>query len=531
MAKQIVYGGSARRRLEAGVDQLADAVKITLGPKGRNVVLGSSWGSPTVTNDGVTIAQEIDLADPLENMGAQLVKQVATQTNEAAGDGTTTAIVLAQAMVHEGLRNVAAGANPLALRRGIETATRVAVEAIAQLAVPVTARSDIENVAAVSGADPLIGVVIADAFDKVGPDGVITVDDSNTFGLSLEFSDGMQFDKGYISPYFVSDPAQQVAQLDDCFILLHESKIERADELLPLLELVAQSGKPLLVVAEDVGVEALAMLVVNKMQGIFTSVAVKAPGFGDRRKDMLADLAVLTNAHVISADLGFSLEHATLDMLGHAQSVVVSKDDTTIIGGGGDAQHIEARISQLQYQIEQTDTEWDREQMSTRLAKLSSGVATVSVGAATEVELTELKFRIEDAVAATRAALDEGAVPGGGVALLRARAAVATHQATLADADEATGARIVWKALAEPLRQIAANAGHEPGTVAHQVEHKTGPNGFNAATGRFENLTKARIVDPAKVTRAALENAASVVGLILTTEALLADAPAAVAAG
>lgn len=529
MAKQIVYGGSARRRLQAGVDQLADAVKITLGPKGRNVVLGSSWGAPTITNDGVTIAQEIDLVDPLENMGAQLVKQVATQTNEATGDGTTTAIVLAQAMVHEGLRNVAAGANPLALRRGIESATQVALEAIAQLAVPVSERVDLENVAAVSGADPLIGSVIADAFDKVGADGVITIDDSNTFGLSLDFADGMQFDKGYISPYFVGDPEQQIARLDDCFILLHESKIERADDLLPLLELVAQSGKPLLVIAEDVGVEALAMLVVNKMRGIFSSVAVKAPGFGDRRKEMLADLAALTNAQVFSADLGSDLKQATLDMLGSARTVVITKDDTTIIEGGGDPAHIAARISQLQFQLTDIESDWDRQQLNERLAKLRGGVATVLLGAATEIELAELKFRVEDAIAATRAALDEGVVPGGGVALLRARPAVAAHEAMLANPDEATGARIVSKALAAPLRQIAANAGHEPGTVAHQVEHKKGPHGFNAATGRFENLTKARIVDPAKVTRAALENAASVVGLILTTEALIADAPAAAA--
>ena len=529
MPKQIVYGGSARRRLQAGVDQLADAVKITLGPRGRNVVLGASWGPPTVTNDGVTIAEKIDLVDPLENMGAQLVKQVATQTNEVAGDGTTTATVLAQAMVHEGLRNVSAGANPLALRRGIESATEVAVETIAKLSVPLTKRADIESVAAVSGADAQIGSMIADALDKVGRDGVITVDDAPTFGLSLEFTDGMQFDNGYISPYFVSDPERQLATLDDCFVLLHESKIERADELLPLLELVAQSGKPLLVVAEDVGVEALAMLIVNKMQGIFTSVAVKAPGFGERRKDLLADLAVLTDAHVISGDLGLELKHATLDMLGHARSVVISKDDTTIIETGGDPKLIAARVSQLRYQIGETEADWDREQLSRRLAKLAGGVATVLVGAATDVELTELKFRIEDAIAATRAALDEGIVPGGGVALLRARPAVAAHAAGLLDADEATGARIVWQALDAPLRQIASNAGHEPGTVVHQVEHKTGAYGFNAETGRCENLVKARIVDPAKVTRAALENAASIVGLILTTEALVADAPVAAA--
>lgn len=529
MTKQIVYAGSARRRLQAGVDQLADAVKITLGPKGRNAVLASSWGAPTVTNDGVTIAQEVDLVDPLENMGAQLVKQVATQTNDVAGDGTTTAIVLAQAMMREGLRNVAAGANPLALRRGIESATHVALEAIAELAVPIAKRADLESVAAVSGADPQIGSLIADAFDKVGPDGVITVDEATTFGLSLEFADGMQFDKGYVSPYFVNDPEQQIATLQDCFILLHDSKIERADDLLPLLELVAGANKPLLIVAEDFGVEAIAMLVVNKMKGILTSVAVKAPGFGERRNDMLADLAVLTNAEVISRDLGHDLKRATLDQLGHARTVVVTQSDTTIIDGAGDPQHIAARISQLQFQLAELEADWDRQQLNERLAKLGGGVATILIGAATEIELAERKFRVEDAIAATRAALDEGVVVGGGVALLRARPAVAAHEASLADPDEATGARIVWKTLAAPLRQIAANAGHEPGTVTYEVEHRTGDQGFNAATGAFENLTKARIVDPAKVTRAALENAASVVGLILTTEALIADAPAAAA--
>ncbi len=523
MSKQIVYQGSARRRLLAGVDQLADAVKVTLGPKGRNVVLASSWGPPTITNDGVTIAKEIDLLDPFEDMGAQLVKQVATQTNEVAGDGTTTATVLAQSMLREGLRNVEAGANPLALRRGIESATLVAVAAIAELAVEVKDRSDVESVATVSAADPAIGAVLAEAFDKVGKDGVITVEDSNTFGLELEFTDGMQFDKGYISPYFVSDRENQLAELDDCYVLLNQGKIDRAEELLPLLELVMQSGKPLLVVAEDVGVEPLAMLIVNKMQGTFTSVAVKAPGFGDRRKEMLGDLAVLTSGQVISEELGLDLKNTTLDMLGQARKVIITKDHTTIIDGAGNADDVAARVSQLKRQIENTDSDWDREKLHERLAKLSGGVAVLSVGAATDIELTELKFRIEDAVSATRSALDEGVVPGGGVAPLRARAAVAKHAASLADADEATGARIVWHALASPARQIAKNAGHEPGIVVGRVEAKTGGFGFNAATGRYQDLLKAGIIDPAKVTRAAIENAASVVGLVLTTECLIAD--------
>ena len=526
MAKEIVYEESARRRLQAGVDQLADAVKVTLGPKGRNVVLAKSWGAPTITNDGVTIAKEIDLADPFENMGAQLVKQVATQTNDVAGDGTTTATVLAQAMVHQGLRNVAAGANPMALRRGIESATRAAVDAIGRLATDVDDRSDIENVAAISAADPKVGKILAKAFDKVGKDGVITVEESNTFDLDLEFTEGMQFDKGYISPYFVTDTETMEAVLEDCHVLLVQSKVSHVADLLPLLEKVMQTGKPLLVIAEDVDGEALATLVVNKIRGTFTSVAVKAPGFGDRRKEMLGDLAVLTGGQVISEDIGLTLETVSLDILGHARKVVVDTDHTTVIDGAGTPAEVNARVSQITHQIDNSDSDYDRDKLKERLAKLAGGIAVISVGAATDVELKELKFRIEDAIAATRAAIEEGVVPGGGVALLRARESVAKHAKSLKDSDEATGARIVWHALAAPARQIAGNAGHEPGVIVDRIEHELGAIGFNAATGDYEDLTKAGIIDPAKVTRAALENAASVVGLVLTTEVLIADKPA-----
>ena len=526
MAKEIVYEESARRRLQAGVDQLADAVKVTLGPKGRNVVLANSWGAPTITNDGVTIAKEIDLADPFENMGAQLVKQVATQTNDVAGDGTTTATVLAQAMVHQGLRNVAAGANPMALRRGIESATRAAVDAIVRLATDVDDRSDIENVAAISAADPKVGKILAKAFDKVGKDGVITVEESNTFDLDLEFTEGMQFDKGYISPYFVTDTETMEAVLEDCHVLLVQSKVSHVADLLPLLEKVMQTGKPLLVIAEDVDGEALATLVVNKIRGTFTSVAVKAPGFGDRRKEMLGDLAVLTGGQVISEDIGLTLETVSLDILGHARKVVVDTDHTTVIDGAGTPAEVNARVSQITHQIDNSDSDYDRDKLKERLAKLAGGIAVISVGAATDVELKELKLRIEDAIAATRAAIEEGVVPGGGVALLRARESVAKHAKSLKDSDEATGARIVWHALAAPARQIAGNAGHEPGVIVDRIEHELGAIGFNAATGDYEDLTKAGIIDPAKVTRAALENAASVVGLVLTTEVLIADKPA-----
>ena len=526
MAKQIVFEESARRRLQAGVDQLADVVKVTLGPKGRNVVLGSRWGSPTVTNDGVTIAKEIELADPFENMGAQLVKQVATQTNDVAGDGTTTATVLAQAMLCEGLRNVEAGANPLGLRRGIESATAAAVAAIKELSVEVADRADIENVATVSGADPKVGKILADAFDRVSKDGVITVENSNTFGIELEFTEGMQFDKGFISPYFVTDTEAMEAVLEDAYVLLHQGKISQVADLLPVLEMVLETGKPLLVVAEDVVGEALATLVVNTIRGTFRCVAVKAPGFGDRRKEMVADLAVLTGGQVISDEVGTSLETMTLELLGRARRVVVAKDYTTVIDGAGTPADVAARVSQLKYQIDETDSDYDRDKLQERLARLSGGVAVVSVGAATEVELTELKFRIEDAISATRAAIEEGVVPGGSVALLRAREAVAERAAKLQDTDEAIGARIVWHALAAPAGQIAFNAGHEPGVVVHHVERELGSIGFNAATGGYEDLTKAGIIDPAKVARAALENAASVVGLVLTTEVLIADRPA-----
>ena len=525
MAKELVFDASARRRLQAGVDQLADTVKVTLGPKGRNVVLAKSWGAPTITNDGVTIAREIELEDPFENMGAQLVKQVATKTNDVAGDGTTTATVLAQAMVHVGLRNVAAGANPMALKRGMQAATDAAVEAIRRLAVEVDDRTDIENVAAISAADRHVGEILAQAFDKVGKDGVITVEESNTFGLDLEFSEGMQFDKGYLSPYFVTEPERMETVLEDAYILLHQGKITKVSDLLHLLEKVTQTGKPLAIIAEDVDGEALATLVVNKIRGTFTSVAVKAPGFGDRRKAMLQDLAILTGAQVISEDIGLKLENASLDLLGQARKVIVTKDDTTIIEGAGSPEDVEGRVNQIKLEIENTHSDYDGEKLQERLAKLAGGVAVVSVGAATEVELKELKLRIEDAVSATRAAIEEGVVPGGGVALLRCRQAALDAAANCADPDEVTGARIIWHALAAPTRQIALNAGHEAGVVVEQIEHDLAGTGFNAATGTYEDLLKAGIIDPAMVTRAALQNAASVAGLLLTTECLIADKP------
>jgi chaperonin GroEL len=525
MAKQLKFDESARTRLQAGVDRLADTVRVTLGPKGRNVVLDKKWGAPTITNDGVTIAKEIELEDPFENMGAQLVKQVATKTNDIAGDGTTTATVLAQAMVHQGLRNVAAGANPMALKRGIEAATEAAVTAIGELAVDVDDRSDIENVAAISAADRKVGEVLAEAFDRVGKDGVITVEESNTFGLDLEFTEGMQFDKGYISPYFVTDAERMETVLEDPYILLHQGKISAVQDLLPVLEKVMQSGKPLVIIAEDVDGEALATLVVNRIRGTFTSVAIKAPGFGDRRKAMLQDMAVLTGGQVVSEDVGLKLDTTSLDLLGQARKVVVSKDTTTIVEGAGDRGDVEGRVRQLRTEIDNTDSDYDREKLQERLAKLAGGVAVVNVGAATEVELKELKLRIEDAVSATRAAIEEGVVPGGGVALLRARSAALAAAEGRSDADEATGARIVWHALAAPLRQIATNAGHEAGLVVEHVEAETGNRGFNAATGLYEDLSKAGVIDPAMVTRAALQNAASVAALLLTTECLITDLP------
>jgi chaperonin GroEL len=534
VAKQLQFDEAARRGLERGVNQLADAVKVTLGPKGRNVVISKRWGAPTITNDGVTIAKEIELEDHLENMGAQLVKEVATKTNDVAGDGTTTATVLAQALVREGLRNVAAGANPIALKRGIEQATAAAVGSIRSLAKDVDDKAEIAQVASISAADPSIGEVISEAIDKVGKDGVVTVEESNTFGVELEFTEGMQFDKGYISPYFVTDQDRQEAVLEDAYILIANQKISSAHDLIAVLERIMQVNKPLLLIAEDVDGEALATLIVNKLRGTFPSVAVKAPGFGDRRKAMLADIAVLTGGQVVSEEVGLKLDNTDLSLLGHARKVVVAKDSTTIVEGAGPDVEVKARIAQIKREIEDTDSDWDREKLQERLAKLAGGVAVIKVGAATEVELKEKKHRIEDAVSATKAAIEEGVVPGGGVALLRSRVAVDALVKRLAG-DEATGAMIVSKALDEPMRWIAANAGLEGAVVIEQAERETGSVGLNAVTGQFEDLLKAGVIDPAKVTRSALQNAASVAGLLLTTEATVADKPedkkAAAAAG
>ena len=525
MAKILKFDEEARRGLEAGVNKLADAVKVTLGPKGRNVVLDKKFGAPTITNDGVSIAREVELEDSFENMGAQLVKEVATKTNDIAGDGTTTATVLAQALVHEGLRNVAAGANPMGLKRGIEKAVAAVVESIADQAVQVDDSKDqIANVAAISAADPAIGEVIAEAIDKVGKDGVVTVEESNTFGMDLEFVEGMQFDKGYQSPYFVTDPERQEAVLEDPYMLFNQGKISSVQDMLPLLEKVMQAGQPLLIVAEDVEGEALATLVVNKIRGTFNSVAVKAPGFGERRKAMLQDMAVLTGGQVISEEVGLKLDGVTLDMMGTARKVVISKDDTTIVEGGGESSAVEGRISQIKREIDETDSDWDREKLQERLAKLSGGVALIQVGAATEVELKEKKHRIEDALSATRAAIEEGVVAGGGTALLRSRAAVDSVLDDL-DGDEATGARIVRVALEAPARLIADNAGLEGSVMVRDVELASGPIGLNALTGELEDLIEAGVIDPAKVTRAALQNAASIAALLLTTEALVADKP------
>jgi chaperonin GroEL len=522
--KQLQFDETARRSLEAGVNKLADAVKVTLGPKGRNVVIGKRWGAPTITNDGVTIAKEIELEDHFENMGAQLVKEVATKTNDIAGDGTTTATVLAQALVREGLRNVAAGANPIALKRGIEQAVKAAVESIRALSKVVDDKAEIAQVASISAADPSIGEVISQAIDKVGKDGVVTVEESNTFGVELEFTEGMQFDKGYISPYFVTDQERQEAVLEDPFILIANQKISSAHDLIAVLERVMAAGKPLLLIAEDVDGEALATLIVNKLRGTFQSVAVKAPGFGDRRKAMLADIAILTGGQAISEEVGLKLENTDVDLLGRARKVVISKDTTTIIEGSGPEADVKARISQIKREIEDTDSDWDREKLQERLAKLAGGVAVIRVGAATEIELKEKKHRIEDAVSATKAAIEEGIVPGGGLALLRSRAAVdkLVHSLT---GDEATGATIVSKALDEPMRWIASNAGLEGAVIVEQAERETGGVGLNALTGHFEDLLKAGVIDPAKVTRSALQNAASVAALLLTTEATVADKP------
>ncbi len=525
MAKILKFNEEARRGLEAGVNKLADAVKVTLGPKGRNVVLDKKFGAPTITNDGVSIAREVELEDQFENMGAQLVKEVATKTNDIAGDGTTTATVLAQALVREGLRNVAAGANPMGLKKGMEKAVAAAVENLAGQAVQVDDSKDkIAQVASISAADSSIGEVIANAIDKVGKDGVVTVEESNTFGMDLDFVEGMQFDKGYLSPYFVTDAERQEAVLDEPYILFNQGKITNVQDLLPVLEKVMQSGKPLLIVAEDIEGEALATLVVNKIRGTFNSVAVKAPGFGERRKAMLQDMATLTGGQVIAEEVGLKLDSADMSLLGSARKIVVTKDDTTIVEGAGSSADVEGRVSQIKAEIENTDSDWDREKLQERLAKLAGGVAVVQVGAATEVELKEKKHRIEDALSATRAAIEEGIVAGGGTALLRSRAAVIDMAGSL-EGDEATGARIIAAALEAPTKLIAANAGHEGAVIVQAVEAASGSNGFNAATGEMVDLIDAGVIDPVKVTRAALQNAASIAGLLLTTEALIADKP------
>ncbi len=524
MPKILNYDAQARKGLEAGVDKLANVVRVTLGPKGRNVVIDKKWGAPTITNDGVTIAREVELEDPFENMGAQLVKEVATKTNDIAGDGTTTATVLAQALIHEGLRNVAAGANPIALKRGIDKAVATVVKSIGEQAKEISSKDEIAQVASISAADQAIGEVLADAIDKVGKDGTVTVEESNTFGMELDFTEGMQFDKGYLSPHFVTDAERQEAVLEDAYVLIVNSKISSMHDLLPVLEKVMQSGKPLLIIAEDVEGEALATLVVNRVRGIFTSVAVKAPGFGERRKAMLQDIAILTGGQVISEEIGLKLDGVTLDLLGKARRVVVTKDDTTIVDGAGSDDDIKGRIAQIKREIEETDSDWDREKLQERLAKLSGGVAVVKVGAATEVELKEKKHRIEDALSATRAAIEEGVVAGGGTALVRAAASVRKVISDL-DGDEATGASIVAYSLSKPLQWIAFNAGLEGAVMAQRVSEESGTMGLNAATGAIDDLMKSGIIDPAKVTRSALQNAASVAGLLLTTEVLVADKP------
>jgi chaperonin GroEL len=523
VAKMIAFDEEARRALERGMTILADAVKVTLGPKGRNVVLDKKWGSPTITNDGVSIAKEIELEDPYENIGAALVKEVAKKTDDVAGDGTTTATVLAQALVKEGLRNVAAGANPMALKRGIEKAVAAVSETLLRTAEDVETKEQIAATASISAADTSIGALIAEALDKVGKEGVITVEESNTFGLELELTEGMRFDKGYISPYFVTDAERMEAVLDDPYVLIVESKISNVQDLLPLLEKVMQTGKPLAIIAEDVEGEALATLVVNKIRGTFTSLAVKAPAFGDRRKAMLGDLAILTGAQVISATVGLTLENAGLDLLGRARRVVVSKDETTIIEGAGDPDQIQGRVNQIRIEIEKSDSDYDREKLQERLAKLAGGVAVIKVGAATEVELKERKHRIEDAVRNAKAAVEEGLLAGGGVAL--ANAAGTAFEKLDLTGDEATGANIVKVALSAPLKQIAINAGLEGGVVAEKVATLPAGHGLNAETGDYVDMFAAGIVEPAKVTRSALQNAASIAALFLTTEAVVADKP------
>ena len=522
MPKIIAFDEEARRGMERGLDALADTVKVTLGPKGRNVVLDKKWGAPSITNDGVTIAKEIELEDPYEKIGAELVKEVAKKTDDVAGDGTTTATVLAQALVREGLRNVAAGANPIAIRRGIEKAVTAVVERLLADAKEVETQEEIAATASISAADEQIGAFIAEALEKVGHEGVVTVEESNTFGLELEVTEGMRFDKGFISPYFVTDPDRQEAVLEDAYVLLVESKISNVKDLLPLLEKVMQTGKPLAIIAEDVEAEALATLVVNRIRGTFKSVAVKAPGFGDRRKAMLQDMAILTGGTVISETVGLKLENATLEDLGQARKVVVTKDETTLVEGAGDKEAIEARTAQIRLEIENSDSDYDREKLSERLAKLAGGVAVLKSGAATEVELKERKHRIEDAVRNAKAAVEEGIVAGGGASLLQAAEALAGLK--LAD-DEATGAAIVKVALESPLKQIAVNAGFEGGVVVDRVRNLPTGEGLNAATGEYVNLLAAGIADPVKVTRSALQNAASIAGLFLTTEAVVADKP------
>ncbi|MDD7967317.1 chaperonin GroEL [Actinomycetospora lemnae] len=524
MAKMIAFDEEARRGLERGMNSLADAVKVTLGPRGRNVVLEKKWGAPTITNDGVSIAKEIELEDPWEKIGAELVKEVAKKTDDVAGDGTTTATVLAQALVREGLRNVAAGANPMSLKKGIEKATEAVSQQLLKSAKEVETKEQIAATASISAGDSQIGELIAEAMDKVGKEGVITVEESQTFGLELELTEGMRFDKGYISPYFVTDQDRMEAELDDPYILLMSSKISSVKDLLPLLEKVMQSGKPLAIIAEDVEGEALATLVVNKIRGTFKSVAVKAPGFGDRRKAMLADMAILTGGEVISEEVGLKLESADLNLLGRARKVTVSKDETTIVDGAGAADQIQGRVTQIRSEIERSDSDYDREKLQERLAKLAGGVAVIRAGAATEVELKERKHRIEDAVRNAKAAVEEGIVAGGGVALLQASVGDVFSGLGL-DGDEATGANIVRTALEAPLKQIAHNAGHEPGVVAEKVRGLNTGEGLDAATGEYKDLIAAGIIDPAKVTRSALQNAASIAALFLTTEAVVADKP------
>ncbi len=523
MAKMIAFDEEARRGMERGLNQLADTVKVTLGPKGRNVVLEKKWGAPTITNDGVSIAKEIELEEPYEKIGAELVKEVAKKTDDVAGDGTTTATVLAQALVREGLRNVAAGANPIALKRGIEKAVAAITEKLLSSATEVETREQIAATAAISAGDDQIGELIAEALDKVGKEGVVTVEESNALGLELELTEGMRFDKGFLSAYFVTDAERQEAVLEDAYVLLVESKISNIKDLLPLLEKVMQSGKPLIIISEDVEGEALATLVVNKIRGLFKSVAVKAPGFGDRRKAMLQDMAILTGGQVISETVGLSLESADLSMLGTARKVVVTKDETTIVEGAGDREQIDGRVAQIRAEIENSDSDYDREKLQERLAKLAGGVAVIKAGAATEVELKERKHRIEDAVRNAKAAVEEGIVAGGGVSLLQATKD-AFESLELED-DEATGARIVRVAVDAPLKQIAENAGLEGGVVVEKVRHLETNHGLNAATGGYEDLLAAGVNDPVKVTRSALQNAASIAGLFLTTEAIVADKP------